>query len=134
LTTGTKVIGIIFIWITGLLAVGSLTRHTKFDWLTSGFLYTSFVLMFVLRTSESSRRERAIKVEEARPTFRRVMVIFISIGVWLGSMFGVLTLLPKIDSFHLWMVWGVILILWSWILEKIWKKIDTAKHVSWYGR
>jgi hypothetical protein len=110
-----------------------LTRNTKFDWLSSVLTYAGIALVIVLRRWESLRQSSIIN-EEARLTVGRVIIIFSSIAIWLGSMFGVLALRPNIDSFHLWIVWGVILILWIFLLEKIWKKNDKGKRLSSYER
>jgi hypothetical protein len=45
-------------------------------------------------------------------------------AVWLGSMPGVLTLLPgkEVTTFTIWIVWSAILILFIWRLEKRWQR------------
>jgi predicted MFS family arabinose efflux permease len=123
LNSAAKIIFIAFLWLACMLAVVALTNQTKFDWLASVFFYTSFVLIIILGASEVSQYTREIKEEEAKPTFRRLAIIFSAIAIWLGSYLGLLVLLPNKEfiTFPVWIVWSMILILLVWRLEKNWK-------------
>jgi hypothetical protein len=119
---GTKSVVIVFIWLVSWMAATGLTNDTKFDWIASVIFYGGFFVLRLLVTSEDLRRPRRAGAWEASPTIGRLALIFLSIGVWLGSMLGVLTLLPVNDSitFAVWIVWSAILILFIWQLEKHW--------------
>jgi VIT1/CCC1 family predicted Fe2+/Mn2+ transporter len=122
--SGTKVIAIVFIWVASWSAAIGLTHQTKFDWIASVLLYGGLLLLPVLVASEDAQQKQSARLQEARPTFARLALIFSSMAVWLGSMLGVLTLLPGKDSitFTVWIVWGAMLILFFWRLEKHWKR------------